>query len=146
LLLGLLEVTGVWGSSVYIWVFVEVVEVAGIPNSKEGDGDDDKHASHLDRGSGSVSLRGVEHNEEAASNDHWDQKDKSNKDVPPVIVLVKEAIEDLNEEDKEKDEGDNTNGNDTTLNWETTAAREVSSLLGLALAYAAAAEFVILEL
>lgn len=100
--------------------------------------------------SGGTGVLGEENNEESASNKEWDQKNGGNENVPPIIGFIKDAVEDLAEESNEEHKGDDTNGNNTALHWEATAAREVFGFLGRAVADAAAAEafvnFILIEL
>lgn len=93
--------------------------------------------------SGGTGVLGEENNEECASNKEWNQEDGGNKDVPPIVGFVKNAVEDLSEKSYEKHNGDNTNSNNTTFHRETTAAREVFGFLGRTMADAAAAEALI---
>jgi len=144
LFLGLLDVAEVSGSGIDGVILIEEVEVNDVPDAQQGNRDKDELASSKEGGSGGVGLRGEEDNEESASDDEWDQQKLTNKHVPPVVVLVQEAVEDLSEEEDEEAEGDNTDRINTTLDGEATAASEILSLLGLALADAAAAHFVIL--
>ena len=146
LLLGLLDVAEVSGSGVDGVILVEEQEVDNVPDGQQGDGDENELASCEEGGSSGVGLLGEEDNEEGAGNDEWDQQNLTNKNVPPVVILVQEAVEDLNEQEEEKAEGDHTDGINTKLDGEATAASEILGLLGLALADAAAAHFVILLL
>jgi hypothetical protein len=146
LLLGLLDVAEISGSGVDGVILVEEVEVAHVPDGQQGNRDEYELAASEDRGSGGVGLLGEEYDKEGAGNDEWDQQNLTNKDVPPVIILVQEAVEDLNEEEYEEEEGNNTDAVNTAFDWEATTASEILGLLGLALADAAAAHFVILLL
>ena len=146
LLLGLLDVAEISGSGVDGVILVEEVEVADVPDGQQSHRDEDELAACEEGGSGGVGLLGEEDNEEGAGNDEWDQQNLTNKNVPPVIILVQEAVEDLDEEEEKEAEGNNTDCINTALDWEATAASEILGLLGLALADAAAAHFVILLL
>jgi len=55
-------------------------------------------------------------------------------------LIVQKAIEDLSENDSEKSNSDDTDSNDTTLNWEASTASEIFSFFNGAVADAAAAE------
>jgi len=96
--------------------------------------------------SGVVGIVREEGNEESNSNEVWDKENNSNQGVPPVIGLVQEAVEDLGKDGEEKYAGEDTNGNNSALDWEASKALEVNGLLGGAVANAAAAKATLLFL
>jgi len=63
-----------------------------------------------------------ESDDEASSDDQWAQKDDGNKYVPPVDILVQEAVEYLDEQNESNKQVDDTNSNQTALNWEASTA------------------------
>jgi len=63
-----------------------------------------------------------ESDEENGSNNQWDQASDSYWYIPPMNVLIQEAIENFNEKGNESYEVYNTNGYKTTFYWETTTA------------------------
>jgi len=139
-LLGLLVVTLIWGSGKHFWVFVAPEDVAHIPNSQEAAGDDYELAGHEESGSRVVGVIREESNEESNTDEVWHKEHNSNEDVPPVIGIVKEAVEDLAEDSNEEQDGEDTNTDNTALYWEATEALEINGLLHRAVADAAAAK------
>ena len=99
LLLGLLDVTEIGSSGVDGVILVEEVEVNDVPDGQQGNRDEYELASCEEGGPGSVGLLGEEDDEESAGKHEWDQQDLTDKNVPPVIVLVQEAVEYLHEEE-----------------------------------------------
>tara|TARA_B110000503_G_C6869650_1_gene298106 strand:- start:257 stop:550 length:294 start_codon:yes stop_codon:yes gene_type:complete len=89
--------------------------------------------------SGVVGIVREESNEESNSNEVWYKEKDSNQCVPPVIRLVQEAVEDLGKDGEEKYAGEDSNSNNTALDWEASEALEGFGLLGGAVADAAAA-------
>ena len=142
----MLVVTLVWGSGEDLRVLVAPEDVAGVPDGKEAAGNDHELASNEKSASRVVSIVREESNEESNSNKVWDEENNSNKGVPPVIRLVKEAVEHLGEDGNEKDAGEDTDSNNTALNWEASEALEGNGLLGGAVADAAAAKAALLLL
>ena len=88
MLLGLLDVAEISGSGVDGVILVEEVEVAHVPDGQQGNRDEYELAAGEDGGSGGVGLLSEEDNEEGAGNDEWDQQNLTDKDVPPVIILI----------------------------------------------------------
>jgi hypothetical protein len=56
-------------------------------------------------------------------------------------VITKNEVEDFNESGSDKEEGKDSGGNDTALNWEASEAREISCFRSGAIADAAATDF-----
>jgi hypothetical protein len=139
-LLGLSVVTLVWGSGEDISLLVHPENVAHVPDGQKAGGDDNKLASNEKSGSRVVGVIREECNEESDSNEEWHKENNSNKDVPPVVGLVKEAVENFAEDGQEQDVGEHTDCDNTALHWEATEALEVDGLLGGAVADAAAAQ------
>ena len=139
-LLGLLVVSLIWGTGEDLGVLVAPKDVANVPDGKEATGDNNKLAGYEESGSGVIGVIREECNEESDSNEVWHKEKDSNQDVPPVVGLVKEAVEHLSEDGSEKHDSEDTNGNNTALNWEASETLEVNGLLGGAVADAAAAK------
>ena len=56
-------------------------------------------------------------------------------------IITEDEVEDLDESGEDKEEGKDSGGNDTALNWEASKARETSGFWSGAIANAAAANF-----
>jgi len=136
-----LVVSGLFSSGNNVSIFVPGVEVDDIPDSNEGVWNDNKDVSSSNVSSGATVVRVEELHKEAGSNNCWYKEEYGNKYEPPVDVIVKDEVENLNEGWKNKEEGKDSGGNNTALNWETSEAWEIlSSIIG-AIADAAAANF-----
>lgn len=126
-------------TSVDLVGLVEPPEVSGVPRGRKSETDNSQNQASSEEYSGAVSLRGEEHDSEGESHNERDAKEGSDKDVPPVNLVIEELVEDLKElADRNKDncEGDEL---DTALKREDDAALPFKSGLVLALADAAAA-------
>ena len=88
--------------------------------------------------SGAVVFIGEEENEESRGDEEWDQEDDSHKDVPPGNSITHEAVEDLNIQAEVQSYSEESDQDNSTLDWEASEAAEVSSLLVRAVAEAAA--------
>jgi len=67
-------------------------------------------------------VLGEESDHEDSSDNKWGKAQKGNWYIPPVDVFVQKAVENLDEQSKRYEQGQNTNGNQTALNWEAAAA------------------------
>jgi len=123
-------VSGLWSSISNLLSLEELEEVPGVPNSQKDDSNDGEHDGDVESGSGSISIVGEEENPEACSNNEWDAENEGYKHVPPVDVLNKEHVEDLNEQNKGESQSKSTNSNETALDWETSTAGKILGLLG----------------
>ena len=85
------------------------------------------------------SILGEENNEEAGSNAHWDKKDQNDDWVVPVNVVIEDQEEVHGNHVDGKENSEDTNSNNTALNWEATAAFRVLGVFIAARAQAAAA-------
>ena len=67
-------------------------------------------------------VLGEESYDKYCTDNKWTQAQDSYGDVPPVIIFIQQAVEDLNKEGKGNDESENTDSYQTALNWEATTA------------------------
>ena len=142
------ELLGHLGVSVSLWVtlssengvvLVDEYVVADDPDGNQGGGDDCENASSEESSSGAGSILGEESNEETGSNAQWGKEHEDNDWEVPVDVLVKDQEEvHCDHVDGEK-QGEDSNSEDSALNWEASAASRVFSILIGASAKAAAA-------
>lgn len=139
-LLGLLVISLVWGSGQNLWVFVAPEDVANVPDGQKAGGNNHELAGHEESGSGVVGVIREECNEESNSNEVWHKENDSNKHIPPVVGLVKKAVEHLQQDGEEQDDGEDSDCHNSALDWEATEALEVLGLLHGAVADAAAAQ------
>jgi len=142
--LGLLVVTLIWGSNGNIFIFVAPEEVAGVPDTECARWVDHELAWNEKLWSRWIGVFSIVWNEEADSNEEWDKQDNSDKYVPPGELIVQKAVEDLRENGSEKSNSDDTDSDDTTLNWEASTASEIFCFFNGAVADAAAAEATLL--
>ena len=142
------ELLGHLGVSVGLWatlasedgvVLVNEYVVADNPDGNQSGGDDSEHAGGEKFSSGGGGVLGEENNEEAGSNAHWGEEDQDNDWEVPVNVVIKDQEEVHCDQVDGKEDCEDSNSNDTTLNWEATAASRVLSVLIGASAEAAAA-------
>lgn len=142
------ELLGHLGVSVGLWVtlssedgvvLVDEYIVADNPDGNQGGGDDSEHAGGEEFSSAGSGVLGEENNEEAGSNAHWGEEDQNNDWEVPVNVVIKDQEEVHGDQVDGKEHCEDSNGNDSTLNWEATAASRVVSVLIGASAEAAAA-------
>lgn len=125
------ELLGLLGVNVVLWITHSGVDgvalvnpnvVAENPDAGEGSGDDSKLAGYEKFSSGGLGVLGEENNEEAGSDDHWDIKDqKDNWEVPVNVVVEDQEVVHGDQVNSEED-GEDTNGNNSALNWEAGAA------------------------
>ena len=136
------------GVSVGLWVtlssedgvvLVDEYIVADDPDGNQGGGDDSEHAGGEKFSSAGGGVLGEENNEEAGSNAHWGEEDQDNNWEVPVNVVIKDQEEVHSDQVDGKEDCEDTNSNDTTLNWEATAASRVLGILIGTSAEAAAA-------
>ena len=92
----------------------------------------------MELSSGAFVFIGEEQNEESRGDEEWDQQDDSHKDVPPGDSVTHEAVEDLDVQAEVQSHGEESDQDNSTLDWEASEAAEVSSLLVRAIAEAAA--------
>ena len=90
-------VSSLFSSSNNFCSFVPSVEVYDIPNSDGWVGNDNENVCSSNFTSVAMVIRVEESNKEAGSNNCWDKEKHSNKDKPPVDVIIKNKVEDLNE-------------------------------------------------
>ena len=97
---------------------VEEHEVDGGPDGDKGDADDGEEAASVEQGSAGLGILGEEDDSESRSNNEACSEEYTNEHVPPVDIVVKELIEDLqeNEEGNSNDEG--ADEEHTASNWE----------------------------
>ena len=93
-------VSGLFSSGNNFSVFVPGVEVDDIPNSDGWVGDDNENVCSSNFTSVAMVVRVEESNKEAGSNNCWDKEKHSNEDKPPVDVIIKNKVEDLDETGK----------------------------------------------
>jgi len=67
-------------------------------------------------------VLGEESDDEHRPNDKWGKAQKGNWYIPPVNVFIQKAVENLDEQSECNEQGENTNGDQTALNWEASAA------------------------
>ena len=109
-------------SGVYYIVFVEVLEVADIPDGKAGEWNNKKDAAYIESSSGGCFVFGEESDVEAKSDNKWYHEEDTNNWVPPMDLLINEAIEEFNKHGYSKGAIDNSYHNKSTLDWEASAA------------------------
>lgn len=119
------------------------MEVAEVPDSKNGKGDNGKHACNVQFTSWALGILGEEDNEEAGSNNKWNKEEYAYKYVPPVDIFINKAPEYLTEDSNGKEEVEDTNTNNTALDWEASTAWEILGLFSGALTDAATAHLVV---
>jgi len=121
-LLGLHGVSNNVSSGVNDVVFVEPLEVAQVPDCEESEWNNTKDHGHDQFRSSWLLVKGEESDEEYRTDDQWAEQKNCYWDVPPMDVLVQKAIEYFNEEGQAHKDVENTNGDKSALNWETSAA------------------------
>jgi len=110
-------------------VLVNEYIVADDPDGNQSGGDDSEHAGSEKFTSGGGGILGEENNEEAGSNAHWGKEHQDNNWEVPVNVLIKDQEEVHSDQVDGKEDGEDSNSDDTTLNWEASAASRVFSIL-----------------
>jgi hypothetical protein len=65
-------------------------------------------------------VRVEELDKEAGSDNCWYKEEYGNKYKPPVDVIIENKVENLDETGKNKQEGKDSGGNNTALDWETS--------------------------
>jgi len=143
-----IELLGHLGVSIGLWVtlssedgvvLVDEYIVADDPNGNQSGGDDSEHAGGEELSSGGGGVLGEENNEEAGSNAHWGEEHQNDDWEVPVDVLIKDQEEVHGDQVDGKEDCEDSNSDDSTLNWEATAASRIFSILVGASAKAAAA-------
>ena len=138
-LLGVDVVAGVAHSGVDGVRLVDPDVVGNDPNAGEGSGDDSELACNEELSSGGLSVLGEEHNEEAGSDDQRNVEEEQNNWVVPVNVLVEDQEVVHGDQVDGEENGENTDGDHTALDWEASAAGGADGVLVGANAKAAAA-------
>jgi len=142
------ELLGHLGVSVGLWVtlssengvvLVDEYVVADDPDGNQSGGDDSEHAGSEEFASGGGGILGEENNKEAGSNAHWGEEHQNDDWEVPVDVVIKDQEEVHSDQVDGKKDGEDSNSNDATLNWEASAASRVLGILVGASAKAAAA-------
>lgn len=121
-MLGVDVVLGVTHAGVNGVALVNPNVVAEDPDAGEGSGDDSELACNEELTSGGLGVLGEEHNEEAGSDDHWDVKGQKHNWEVPVDVVVHDQEEVHGDQVDGQENGEDTNGNNSALDWETGAA------------------------
>lgn len=125
------ELLGLLGVDVFLWITHSGVDGVALvnpnvvgenPDTGQGGRNNSKLAGHKKFSSGGLGVLGEEHNEEAGSDDHWDVKDqKDNWEVPVNVVVEDQEVVHGDQVDSEED-GEDTNGDHSALDWEACAA------------------------
>jgi hypothetical protein len=142
------ELLGHLGVGVGLWVtlssedgvvLVDENVVADNPDGNQGGGDDSEHASSEKFSSAGSGILSEENDKEARSNAHWGKEHDNDNWEVPVNVIVKDQEEVHGNQVDGKKNSPDTNGNNTALNWEATAASRFLGIFIAASAEAAAA-------
>jgi len=120
-------------------VLVDEYVVADDPDGNQGSGDNSEHAGSEKFSSAGSGILGEENNKEAGSNTHWGEEQQNDDWEVPVDVIVEDKEEVHSNHVDGKENTEDSNGNNTALNWEATATFGVLSELVTAGAKAAAA-------
>jgi hypothetical protein len=67
-------------------------------------------------------VLGEESDNEYRSNNKWGEAQKCDWYVPPVNVFIQKAVENLDEQSESYEQGQNTNGDESALDWEASTA------------------------
>ena len=121
-MLGVDVVLGVTHSRVNGVLLVNPNVVGEDPNAGEGSGDDSELAGDEKLSSGGLGVLGEEHNEEAGSNNEWNVEEQQNGWEVPVDVVVQDEEVVHGDEVAGQEEGEDTDGSNSTLDWEACAA------------------------
>ena len=125
------ELLGHLGVSVSLWVtlssedgvvLVDENVVADDPDGDQGEGDDSKNATSEKLSSGAGSILGEENNKETGSNAQWGKEYEDDDWEVPVDVLVKDQEEVHCDHVASEEQGEDSNSEDSALNWEAAAA------------------------
>ena len=125
------ELLGHLGVSVSLWVtlssedgvvLVDENVVADDPDGDQGEGDDSKNATSEKLSSGAGSILGEENNKETGSNAQWGKEYEDDDWEVPVDVLVKDQEEVHCDHVDGEEQGEDSNSEDSALNWEAAAA------------------------
>ena len=125
------ELLGLLGVDVVLWITHAGVDgvalvnpnvVAENPDAGEGGGDDSELAAHEKFSSGGLGVLGEENDEEGGSDNHWDVKGQKDSWEVPVNVVVEDQEVVHGDEVAGEEDGENTNGDNSTLDWEASAA------------------------
>ena len=138
-MLGVDVVLGVTHSGVNGVVLVNPNVVGEDPDAGESSGDDSELACNEELSSGGLGVLGEEHNEEAGSNNEWNVEEEQNGWEVPVDVVVQDQEVVHGDEIDREEHGEDTDGDNSALNWEACAAGGADGVLVGAHAKAAAA-------
>lgn len=136
------------GVDVLLWVSHSRVDgvtlvnpnvVAENPDAGESSGDDSELACDEELSSGGLGILGEENDEEAGSDNHWNVEHEEHNWEVPVNVVVKDQEVVHGDQVDGQENGENTDGEDTALDWEACAAGGADGILVGAHAEAAAA-------
>jgi len=133
LLSGGLHETNTVVSSGNIVFLVEENEVDRGPDGDEGDANDCEEAACPEFANVAFFL-GEEDDSERRSDNQACSENDSDKNVPPVDIVVQELVKDLEEDEKGNGNDCGANEEDSAPDWEEAAASEILGLLGSALA------------
>ena len=132
---------GLWGNH-DVGSLEDGQEVDDAPDGLEGVRHDGQDASSSELSSGGVRVVADPVKEEDGSDDEWDLEQDAHEHVPPSNILTDEMGESLGEDEEGKEESQQGNAVDSTLNWDASETAEVFSLLLGASTEAAAASAV----
>ena len=121
-------------------LLVKENEVDCSPDGLKSNTNNDKQASGEKFSSAALGVSSEENNDESRCDNKGCSKNNTDKNEPPVDIIVQELIEDLEEHEKGKGKDNASNKDDTALNWEEAAAGKLLSSWFSALAEAASAE------
>jgi len=96
-------------------------------------------AGNEELSSGGLGVLGEEVHEEGGSNDQWNVQHQKHHGEVPVNVIIKDQEVVHRDQVNGEQEGENTDGNNTALDWEATAAGGADGVFVGAHAKAAAA-------
>lgn len=103
-------------------VLVDENVVADDPEGNQGGGNNSEHAGSEKFSSAGSGVFSEENNKEAGSNAHWGEKNNNDDWEVPVNVIIEDQEEVHCDHIDGKENSEDTNGNNTALNWEATAA------------------------
>ncbi len=139
LLLGLSDVTSVSGSGIDVLALVPVDVVNHVPGGDQSGSVDDELAGHEQARARVFVVTGEPSDEEGHGDEHQGPEGQRHAHVPPVLIVLKESVHELREEQGGEEDSDNSDDDDSTLDREDPAAGQVSGLALRALADTAAA-------
>lgn len=92
-------------------ILVAPLEVNEIPDSKEGERNDSKHACNPESSSASLLIFCEESDEEYTSDNKWNETKNSNWYVPPDDELIQKCPENFTEQRKSNEESKDSDNN-----------------------------------